>query len=83
MIGKTTSAMELKISRLPLIAFDLLILFLAGAVIFILLTGGRIFYIGKTLIQLQGIENPITFLYFLIVIRVLLDRKTPFWALFL
>lgn len=70
--------MELKISRLPLIAFDLLILFLAGAVIFILLTGGRIFYIGKTLIQLQGIENPITFLYFLIVIRVLLDRKTPF-----
>lgn len=70
--------MELKFSRLPLIALDFLIVLLAVVVIFILLTGGGFFYIGKTLIQLQGVENPITFLYILMIIRLLLDRKIPF-----
>ncbi len=47
-------------------------------IIFILSTGGKTFMLGETQVQLRGIENPLTLLYFLIVIRISLDRRTPF-----
>ena len=34
--------------------------------------------LGETQVQLQGIENPLTLLYVLIVIRIILDRRAPF-----
>jgi len=64
--------------RWPLFFFDFLIAQLTIVIIFILLAGGKTFLVGATQVQLRGIENPITFLYFLIVIRFFIDRRAPF-----
>ena len=58
--------------------FDVLIVLLTLAVIFILITGGKLIKIGNTRVLLQGIENPISFLYMLSIFRCFLFRKTPF-----
>jgi hypothetical protein len=65
----------------PLFCFDILIALLALVVIFILLTGGKTFYISTQRIRLFGIENPLTFLYLFSLIRFFFDRRTPFLGL--
>lgn len=73
--------MKKKINRLSLFILDVLIVLLIGVVIFILLTGGKVFYFGTTLVRLQGVENPLTFLFILGIIRYLLSQKAPFLGL--